>query len=223
MCYLALQETEGLNASSPDLHQSLMSSKEVTKTDHPVSKKNCLNLNVALDINGEPLVPVSSISKIAPKRILLNLNVAFDIITKTSGKIGPNKKFQKYIGTNTMTNKHSILPFKEKNKRKQLSPLSHISNGTAPHRGFGEIYFWLLTPGEKAESSLFIPECKGQKPVTDLIALSEQMSRESDLQTYSLGWKASSSNTPTTCPFWADFRRLLMTMTSSITSQSKGD
>ncbi|KAI7953775.1 hypothetical protein MJO28_006322 [Puccinia striiformis f. sp. tritici] len=96
MCYLALQETEGLNASSPDLHQSLMSSKEVTKTDHPVSKKNCLNLNVALDINGEPLVPVSSISKIAPKRILLNLNVAFDIITKTSGKIGPNKKFQKW-------------------------------------------------------------------------------------------------------------------------------
>ncbi|KAI7958071.1 hypothetical protein MJO29_006288, partial [Puccinia striiformis f. sp. tritici] len=42
------------------------------------------------------------------------------------------------------------------------------------------------------------------------------MSRESDLQTYSLGWKASSSNTPTTCPFWADFRRLLMTMTSRL-------
>ncbi|KAI7953774.1 hypothetical protein MJO28_006321 [Puccinia striiformis f. sp. tritici] len=110
-----------------------------------------------------------------------------------------------------MTNKHSILPFKEKNKRKQLSPLSHISNGTAPHRGFGENLLLVTDSGRESGIKLVYSR------------ISEQMSRESDLQTYSLGWKASSSNTPTTCPFWADFRRLLMTMTSSITSQSKGD
>ncbi|KAI7946151.1 hypothetical protein MJO29_012539 [Puccinia striiformis f. sp. tritici] len=39
MRYLAPQETEGSNASPPDLHQSLMPSDEVTEPDHPVSKE----------------------------------------------------------------------------------------------------------------------------------------------------------------------------------------
>ncbi|POW14081.1 hypothetical protein PSHT_07541, partial [Puccinia striiformis] len=75
----APQETEGSNASPPDPHRSLMSSEEVTTPDHPVSQKNRLNLNVALDNDGESLDAVPSVSKIASKRVLLDLNVAFEI------------------------------------------------------------------------------------------------------------------------------------------------
>ncbi|POW00280.1 hypothetical protein PSTT_13240, partial [Puccinia striiformis] len=131
-------------------------------------KRNCHNPNVALDIDGKLLA--GSYQKLCAKEFF-SISMLPVTLIPTGGRIVELDKpiellIPKYIGTNTITNKHSLSPFKEKMKENDQVLCCALAMGPCHTEGLKKIYFWLLTLGEK-----------GQKPVTDLIVLFRGLTR----------------------------------------------